>query len=112
MSEKITTRSFGDTAVVTVKGTTSLFGGNCASCKHHSIKKVPRDVEVSFDEYIETSDEEVDFYICMHPNQKNKQIGLEPIHCDDYERSVKTDLSETDAMIAKFNARHAPHNED
>ena len=78
---------------------------DCSNCKHHSSKKVPQKVDVSFDEFIETSDEEVDFYICMHPNQENKEIGLEPIKCSDYESSEKPNLSGVDEMIAKFEER-------
>ena len=78
---------------------------NCKNCKHVSINKVPETVDVLIDEHTISSDEEVDLYICRHPNVGSKEIGREPIKCDNYEVGIKSDMSEADRMIAKFEAR-------
>jgi len=78
---------------------------NCSNCRHHAIQKVPKTVEVGFDEYIESSDEEVDSYICKHPSV-GKNIGRIPILCDQWDKSKPASQEQLDSVMERFNSRN------
>jgi len=78
---------------------------DCSTCRHHSKREVPRDVKVSFDEFIETSDETDSVFDCKHPGSE-REIGKLPIFCDSYETLKKRSLADIDAMITKWNKRN------
>ncbi len=80
---------------------------DCSTCRFHTVEQVPKTVEVSFDEFIETSDETESMYFCKHEKHVY-QVGRLTILCSEYEpplESVENRKSKLDEIMNRFNNR-------
>lgn len=77
---------------------------DCSTCRHHSRTQVPKTVEVTFDEFIETSDETDTMYHCQHPKHVY-QVGRLTILCSEYESPKQINKAELDEFVKRFENR-------
>lgn len=77
---------------------------DCSTCRHHSSTKVPKTVEVIYDENIITSDETELLYSCKHPMHVY-EVGRLTILCSEYEPPKQVDKAALDEFVKRFENR-------